>query len=416
VTALLTSDRALPPALAALRAAGGGAVVAGGDGDAELLAAADLVVDGLVGIGFTGELRPPLARLAKLLDYVDATVVAVDVPSGVDASTGAVEEAAVRADVTVTFGALKAGLVVDPGADHAGLVDLVDIGLELPPASIEVVDADDVAELLPAPAPESDKYRRGVVGVVAGSNAYPGAALLSVGGALITGVGMVRFVGTYGPAHVVRLRRPEVVVTEISDGDAEAMLGAGRVQAWVVGPGLGTGPPARSLVTAALASDVPVLLDADALTIVAADPAMLANRSSPTVLTPHAGEFARLMRVDRDDVEARRLDHARRAAGELGVTVLLKGSTTVVADPAGAVRVNTAATPYLATAGSGDVLSGICGALLAGGLAPLDAGATAAFLHGLSGLLAAGRPAAPITGGDLIERLPAAIRAVQTDL
>lgn len=412
VDAVLLTDKPHESALKALREAGGRAHRASGD-EAALLAHADLVIDGMVGIGGTGALREPMALVARAVGDCDAIVVAVDVPSGVDASTGTVAGTAVRADVTVTFGALKVGLVVDPGASYAGLVECVEIGLDLPMATTTVVDAADVAALLPEPSTESDKYRRGVLGIVAGSDVYPGAALLSVGGALGTGPGMVRFVGTYGPAHVVRLRWPEAVVTQIDTGDVEAMRAAGRVQAWVVGPGLGTGPEARSLVEAALASDVPVLLDADAITIVAAAPHLLGKAGHPTLLTPHAGELARLTGADREWIEAHRLEAAREAARSLGVTVLLKGSTTVVAEPDGSVRVNTVSTSYLATAGSGDVLSGVCGALLAGGLNALDSGSVGAFLHGFAGLIASGDVAGPITAMDVVAAIPEAIRATR---
>lgn len=377
------------------------------------LAAADLVIDGMVGIGGSGGLRGEAAAVAEQLAGVGAVVVAVDVPSGVDASTGEVPGPAVRADVTVTFGALKAGLVVAPGADHAGTVEVVDIGLSLPDAEVTLLDAPDVASLIPAPEGETDKYRRGVLGVVAGSDQYTGAAVLAVGGALGAGAGMVRFAGVAHPAELVRQRWPEVVVTVVSPGDGAAVLDAGRVQAWVIGSGLGTDDAATELVRAVLGADVPVLVDADAITIVGEHREWLRARSAPTVLTPHAGEFARLMSIDRDEVEACRLSLARAAARDLGVTVLLKGSTTVIADPTGAVRVNTADTPYLATAGSGDVLSGICGALLAGGLSPLDAASAGAFLHGMAGLTAASVPAAPVTAVDLVTHLPAAIRTVR---
>ncbi|HEX3900926.1 MAG TPA: NAD(P)H-hydrate dehydratase [Mycobacteriales bacterium] len=410
VDALLLTDKPLARALVALLEAGGRTTQAGGAVDADLLGAADLVIDGMVGIGAAGALREPMSRIVELLEDGPAVVVAVDVPSGIDASTGVVEGAAVRADVTVTFGAIKAGLLIDPGAEYAGLVEHVDIGLDLPEPTITALDAADVAALLPAPSAESDKYRRGVIGIVAGSDGYPGAALMSVGGALGTGPGMVRFIGSYGPAHVVRLRWPEAVVTQIDAGDADAMRAAGRVQAWVVGPGLGTGPDAKALVEAALDSDLPLVLDADALTILATDSAILHGRTAATLLTPHAGELARLSGRQREWIEANRLTAAREAARMLGVTVLLKGSTTLVAEPDGAVRVNTASTPYLATAGSGDVLSGVCGALLAGGLNALDAGSAGAFLHGLAGLIAAGDPAAPITAVDVLDSISEAIR------
>jgi ADP-dependent NAD(P)H-hydrate dehydratase / NAD(P)H-hydrate epimerase len=420
VDALLLTDSVHAPALEAFGGSGGRARDAGGDADEALLDAADLVIDGMVGIGATGALREPMARLATLLvaetsaGSTPAMVVAVDVPSGVDASTGEIPGVAVRADVTVTFGALKVGLLVSPGAEHAGRVEVVDIGLTLPPPEVSVLDASDVAAVVLAPDSESDKYRRGVVGVVAGSDSYTGAAQLSVGGALATGVGMVRYVGAAHPAELVRQRWPEAVVTEVHRGDGAAVLDAGRVQAWVVGSGLGTDSQAGRIVEAVLGADVPVLVDADAITWLAAHRELLAGRQAPTLLTPHAGEFARLMDVERADVEAHRLDHARRAAAELGVTVLLKGSTTVVASPTGQVRVNTASTPYLATAGSGDVLSGICGALLAGGAGPLDAGSAGAFLHGLAGLFACGSPPASITAMDIVDALPAAVRAVRS--
>ncbi len=424
VDALLAAD-ADAGALAALRQAGG--LVAGpGAGEAALVGAADLVVDGLVGIGGKGGLREPAARLAGLAAGGRGPVVAVDVPSGVDADTGAVAGAAVRADVTVTFGTLKPGLLVSPGAAQAGLVELVDIGLApfLPPAQVAVLDADDVDALLPAPHRESSKYTRGVVGIVAGSAVYPGAAVLATGGALRAGAGMVRLVSVAHPAGLVRGRWPEAVVTEVPAGsggslaDPAAVLGAGRVQAWVVGPGIGTDDDAAAVVEAVLGTDVPVLVDADALTVLSRQPDWLRRRAAPTLLTPHAGEFARLTGADADATGQDRIGAARAAAADLGVTLLLKGTTTVVADPDGSVRVNPTGSSWLATAGSGDVLSGGCGALLAGGLRVLDAGSVGAFLHGLAGRLAStGNGAttgqAPVLADDLVARWPDAVRAVR---
>jgi hydroxyethylthiazole kinase-like uncharacterized protein yjeF len=406
VDALLVTDHALEPALEALHDAGGRSRPAAAADD--VLRAAELVIDGMVGIGATGELRPAMAGLAGLTAAAGAVVVAVDVPSGVDASTGAVAGDAVRADVTVTFGAVKAGLVISPGAEYAGRVELVDIGLDLPAPTVTLLDADDVAARLPQPHGETDKYGRGVVGVVAGSDTYTGAAQLVVGGALSAGAGMVRFAGVAHPAEIVRHRWPEAVVTVVEPGDGAGVVAAGRVQAWVVGSGLGTDDTAGDVIEAVL------VVDADAISWLAGHRSALTGRTAPTLLTPHAGEFARLMDLDRCDVEAHRLDHVRRAADALGVTVLLKGTTTLVADPSGDVRVNSAATAYLATAGSGDTLSGICGTLLASGLPSLDAGSAGAFLHGLAGLLASGSPAAPIVAAQIAEHVPAAIRAVRS--
>lgn len=408
VHALLAGERAHRGGMAALRTAGGRV---GGDPD-RLLAAADLVLDGVLGIGGRGGLRKPAASWAAAAAHGPATVVAVDVPSGVDADSGRVAGAAVRADVTVTFGTRKPGLVISPGASYVGQLKCVDIGLDLPEPVMGLLDADDVADRLPRAGAESDKYSRGVLGVVAGSETYTGAAVLSTGGAIHAGAGMVRYVGPPHPAEAVRQRWPEAVVTVTEDGADPTE--AGRVQAWVVGPGLGTGEAAERVLQAVLGTDLPVLVDADGLTVASRHRDWLTARAAPTLLTPHAGEFARLMDTERADVEADRLAWVARAVADLGVTVLLKGTTTIVADPSGEVRVNPTGTPYLATAGSGDVLSGATGALLAGGLSALDAGACGAFLHGLAGQLAAGTPPAPIVAADLVARWASAVAVVRS--
>jgi len=327
--------------------------------------------------------------------------------------------------VTVTFGGLKPGLLVSPGAEYAGLVELVDIGLPLHESRLTALDAEDVARMLPTPTGEASKYTRGVVGVVTGSSQYTGAAVLSVGGALRAGAGMVRYVGVQHAADQVRARWPEVVVSDVRANpvgqiaDAADVLKAGRVQAWAFGSGLGTGNGTPYVVRTLLGTDLPVLVDADAISIVAGHHDWLA-RDAGTLLTPHAGEFATLMGVSREDVEAHRLSWARRAADQLGVTVLLKGSTTVVADPDGRTAVNTTATAWLGTAGSGDVLSGVCGSLMAQGLSPFDAGRVGAFLHGMAGRFASEgadvldpRRGAPVAAGDLLEVWPDVERAVR---
>ncbi|MFJ7776625.1 NAD(P)H-hydrate epimerase [Streptomyces yangpuensis] len=365
--------------LAALRAAGGRVAQA-------VPQRADLVVDGLLGIGGRGGLRPAGAALAERIPP-GVPVVAVDLPSGVDADTGEVAGPAVTADVTVTFGAYKPGLLIDPGASRAGAVHLVDIGLELPEPEVEALQHTDVAGLLPEPTASSDKYRRGVVGIVAGSAQYPGAAVLAVAGALRGGAGAVRYVGP--AADSVLARYPET------------LIGPGRVQAWVIGPGLGEGRAGE--VADVLAGDAAVLVDADGLR--GLDPAVLRARTAPTLLTPHAGEAAALLGVSRESVEAGRLAAVRRLAERYGAAVLLKGSTTLVASGGvRAVRVNPTGTPWLATAGSGDVLSGLAGSLLAGGLSAADAGSVGAYLHGL----AARRTGGPLLAHQVAEALPAA--------
>ncbi|MFJ8055136.1 NAD(P)H-hydrate dehydratase [Streptomyces sp. NPDC096142] len=396
---LLAPGRTHAGGLAALLRAGGRTVAAADAEDTVLRA--DLVLDGIVGIGGTGGLRPDAARLATLTADSGALVVAVDLPSGVEADSGEVRGAAVRADVTVTFGAHKPGLLIDPAREYAGSVRLVDIGLdaELPAEpELEALQHADVARLLPVPGAESDKYRRGVVGIAAGSGRYPGAAVLAVAGALRGGAGAVRYVGPAADAVIARF--PEVLV---SDGGP---LKAGRVQAWVVGPG---GGDDAATVADVVTAEVPVLIDADGLRL--ADPDAVRARRAPTLMTPHAGEAAALLGVDRGVVEGARLESVRELAGRYGATVLLKGSTTLVADAGGgAVRVNPTGTGWLATAGSGDVLSGLCGSLLASGLSAFDAGSAGAYLHGLAGRWAA--DGAPVGAHDVAEGVRAAWRDV----
>ncbi|MFJ8658074.1 NAD(P)H-hydrate dehydratase [Streptomyces sp. NPDC093795] len=401
VTAVLLGARAHEGGLAALRAAGGRVA----DDPFEPLAVADLVLDGITGIGGRGGLRPDAVPVARAARGSDAVVVAVDLPSGVDADTGEVPGEALRADVTLTFGTYKPGLLVDPGREYAGALRLVDIGLadELPGVpDMEALQHQDVARLLPVPGAGSDKYRRGVLGVVAGSARYPGAAVLTVTGALRGGAGAVRYVGP--AADAVIARHPETLV------HAGPPSAAGRVQAWVAGPGLGDEPGVGEV----LASDVPVLVDADGLR--GLDPALVRARSAPTLLTPHAGEAAALLGVAREEVEAGRLAAVRELAGRFGATVLLKGSTTLVYGPdGGPVRVNPTGTGWLATAGSGDVLSGLAGSLLAAGLPPLDAASCAAYLHGLAARRASGGRG-PVTASEVAGAVGEAWRDVNAGL
>ncbi|MEW1861496.1 NAD(P)H-hydrate dehydratase [Streptomyces sp. NPDC088194] len=397
---LLNPERAYAEGLAAFRAAGGRVVTA--DEGARAVARADLVLDGVTGIGGKGGLRPEAADLARAAQDARAAVLAVDLPSGVDADTGEVHGPAVRADATVTFGTYKPGLLIDPAAGFAGALRLVDIGLDgdLGAPELAALQHADVAALLPRPSGESDKYRRGVVGVAAGSERYPGAAVLAVSGALCGGAGAVRYAGPGGAA--VLARHPETLVS------AGSPRSAGRVQAWVVGPGLGDTADAHTAVGDALAADVPILVDADGLRLLT--PEAVRRRTAATVLTPHAGEAAALLGWAREEVEGRRLHAVRELAARFGATVLLKGSTTLVADPdpARPVRVNATGSAWLATAGSGDVLSGLTGSLLAAGLAAQDAASVGAYLHGLAARLTE----VPLTALDLADALPRAWRNV----
>ncbi|MER6639465.1 MULTISPECIES: NAD(P)H-hydrate dehydratase [Streptomyces] len=399
---LLSPDRAHAGGLAAFLAAGG-QVAEGADG----LGPLDLVVDGITGIGGRGGLREDAVALLRAVtrDRDRTPVIAVDLPSGVEADSGEVHGEAVRADATVTFGTYKPGHLIDPAAEHAGALRLVDIGLgpELPePPDLEALQYADVAALLPVPGGESDKYSRGVVGVVAGSERYPGAAVLAVAGALRGGAGAVRYVGPGADAVIARF--PEALV------HAGPPSKAGRVQAWVVGPGLGDGRWSEEAVADVLGADVPVLVDADGLRLLDAE--TVRTRTAATVLTPHAGEAAALLGVAREEVEAGRLAAVRELAARYRATVLLKGSTTLVAEARDTpVRVNPTGTAWLATAGSGDVLSGLTGSLLAAGLAPRDAASVGAYLHGLAARHGSG--GAPVSAQDVADSIPAAWRDVR---
>ncbi|MPZ93951.1 MAG: NAD(P)H-hydrate dehydratase [Propionibacteriales bacterium] len=375
---LLAGERTHAAGLAALRRAGGRVVGEPGR--------SDLVVDGIVGIGGRPGLHAEAVRALGRLPGVP--VVSVDVPSGIDVDTGETPAAHVSADVTVTFGTHKVGLLVGPAARAAGAVHLVDIGLDLPAAAVESLQAGDVATLLPRPAPDAHKYTRGVVGVAAGSTEYPGAAVLAVAGASTGLAGMVRFSGDATAARAVHAAHPEVVP------------GEGKCQAWVVGPG--GGPEAGQTLDRLARAGVPLLLDADALVHVEGPLGV------PALVTPHAGELARMLGTERSSVERAPLRHAREAATRFDAVVLLKGERTLVAAPDGRVRVNSTGVPWLATAGAGDVLSGLCGALLAAGLAPFDAGSVGVWLHGAAATRASA--GGPLTAGAVARAVPQAVR------
>lgn len=386
---LLNPDRAHPKALAAFRKAGGRVVES-------IPPSTDLVIDGVIGIGASGPLRP---NAAAVFDANTAPIVAVDLPSGIDVQTGAADGPHVHAALTVTFGGLKPV----HGLADCGRVELIDIGLDLPEPAFLGFDAHDVRVRWPVPHPADDKYSQGVKGVLAGSATYPGAAILSTGAAVAATSGMVRYAGS-AHAEVVS-HWPEVVA-------APDVTAAGRVQAWVVGPGLGTDTAGDDALRFALDTDLPVIVDADALTLLAADLDLVADRAAPTVLTPHAGEFARLAGhpPGTDRVAA-----TRELAERLGATVLLKGNVTIIADADGPTFLNPAGQSWAATAGSGDVLSGIIGALLASGIAPGEAAAMAAFVHARAAGLSAADPGpnpAPTSAHRILAHVRAAVASL----
>lgn len=342
-----------------------GAELVGAAEAAGLVPRAALVLDGVSGLGGHPGLAPEVAAFARACTRHGTPVVAVDIPSGLQADSGAAAADSFVATVTVTFIALKLAHVARPAADRCGRVILVDIGVEPPRTAIHAVERSDLAARYPWPGPTSDKYARGVVGLDTGSAAYPGAAVLTAAGALHAGAGIIRYAGP--SAGLVLARFPSAVVPPDP-------ARPGRVEAWVCGSGWDT-PGAAERLARRAADGVPMVLDAGALDV-------LPGTLPPgCLLTPHAGELARLLGTTRDQVEADPLGEARAAASRTGATVLLKGATQYVAAPDGGVLVATPGLSWTATAGSGDVLAGACGALLAAGVPAIWAGALAASLQ-----------------------------------
>ena len=360
---------------------------------------ADLVIDAAFGTGFRGEWAAPTT---------DAPVLAVDIPSGVDGLTGAVGGSPLAAVRTVTFAALKPGLLLPPGAGLAGAVEVVDIGLDVSTARTQVIEAADVVGLLAHRGVTGHKWQA-AVRVVAGSPGMTGAAHLAAAAAFRGGAGYVTLSSPgvdddlAAPTEVVRRPLP-------ATGWAEAVLAdADRYGALAVGPGLGTADTTMTEVRTLVAAwPGPVVVDGDGLTALGDTvAAVTAGRAIPAVLTPHEGEFARLTGTAPGPD---RIAAARALAASIGAVVLLKGPATIVAEPDGAVLVSTSGDARLATAGTGDVLTGVVAALLAGGALPGQAAAGAAFLHGRAGAVGW---AHGLVASDLLDRLPIAIDLLQ---
>ena len=345
----------------------------------------DVIIDGLTGIGGRPGLDPRAADL--LAELGDVPVIAVDVPSGVGVDSGEADAPHVCADLTVTFGTHKPCHLVDPAALACGVVHLVDLGLDLPAPALETLSEADVAALLPRPTPDAHKYTRGVVSMHTGSARYPGAGVLSVAGAASGLCGMVRYLGPV--VDQVRAAHPHVVAQD------------GRAQAWVIGSGSGDG--AVAAWNQARSSGVPVVVDADALRVFGA-------AGGPLILTPHAGELAAMLGVERSAIERSPLRYAREAVERYGSVVVLKGRRTIIAE-GDRLRVTTSGTPWLGVAGSGDVLAGVIGALAAAGLSPFDAASVGSWLHGAAATLASG--GGPLNPLQIADAVPDVIRLLE---
>ena len=389
----------------------------------ESLDGTDLVVDALLGTGFSGEVREKEASLIRQINDSRLPVVAVDVPSGVDGSTGQVQGDAVTADLTICAHAAKVGCVISPGREHAGEIAVVDIGIP-PEADVEPslswTDAASLRGAIPRTTEPAHKYSAGALLVVAGSRSMTGAAVMSVGGAQRTGCGVVFLAIPESAAPAVDLQLTEALVSDaheneegyLSEEALDSILEqAERASALVIGPALGSGEGTRRLVEGILAeTNLPILLDADGLTSLSGTDA-LSERSAPTVITPHAGELGRLLGSGAKEVSANRLQSARKAADDYGCCVLLKGSDTLVMH-GDKVAINSTGGVALATAGTGDVLSGVIGALLSRGMDPYEAARAGAWVHGRAAELwleDTGWPAESLIATDLLPYLPRAV-------
>lgn len=383
----------------------------------------DAVVDAVFGTGFRGPIDGRHAAVVEAINGCGARVVAADIPSGVDGLTGSVSGPAVRAETTIVMAAEKYGTAVSSGSVNAGRVVVVDIGIPVRDAGAWALEPADPSRVVPRRAADAHKRSDGAVAVLAGSQAMTGAALLTCRAAVRMGAGYTTL-GTTEAVHVAKACVLAEVLSEVvSDGDvlgpdALDRFGAvlARADAVALGPGMGAGEAQRGLVLSLLDGvALPLVIDADGLNVLVDDTGALRRRSGPTVITPHPGELARLLHAGVEEVQSDRMASARRAADGLQCVVVLKGWRTIVAEPSGTVVVNTTGGPELATAGTGDVLTGAVAALLATGLGAFEAAWAAVYVHGLAGTLAGtGQAGHGVLAWDVAEALPRALAAVET--
>ncbi len=384
------------------------------------LIGAAAIVDAILGTGFSGEPRDPARSAIAAINASDATVFACDVPSGVDASTGEVAAEAIWAEATVTFHAAKPGLWISPGKAHAGEVTVVDIGIpEGPPVTPSVgLITPAVLDGVPHRAHDSTKFAAGALLVCGGSTGLTGAPSMAAEAAMRAGAGYVTALVPASLNIVFEQRLLEVMSVPLPDKGGTltqpalevALERTARADALVLGPGLGRTPGTFKLVRRlAAAVTIPLLLDADGLNAHEGRLTQLAEREAATVLTPHAGELARLLETDSSEIAAHRLRCVRDAAARADAVVLLKGDDTIVAAPDGRAAVSRGGAPALATAGTGDVLSGVIGAFLSKGMDPFHAACAGVFVHARAGRMAARTIGTEgVIAGDVIALLPRA--------
>ncbi|MEI8191200.1 MAG: NAD(P)H-hydrate dehydratase, partial [candidate division NC10 bacterium] len=390
---------------------------------------ADLVVDALLGTGARGSARGILAEIITLVNQAGRPVAAVDIPSGLGADLPDPLGPAIRATLTVTFAHLKPSLVLYPAAGYAGLVRVVDIGIpgSLGPdgaPDMALLEPGDVAPAFPPRDPTAHKGSFGHVLVVAGSVGKTGAAVLAALAAQRSGAGLVTLAAPASLNPILEMKLTEVMTEPLPETDGHTIgldalepllrLAEGKT-AVAIGPGLGTHPATQQLVRALLARlRLPMVVDADGLNALAGEPESLGQAAGPLVLTPHPGEYARLLGVPRSEMLADRIRLVRETAARFRLTLVLKMARTLVADSHGTLAVVPTGNPGMATGGTGDVLTGLIAGLIAQGIAPAESARAGAYLHGLAGDLAAGRLGQEaMLAGDLLESVPEAIRRVK---
>jgi ADP-dependent NAD(P)H-hydrate dehydratase / NAD(P)H-hydrate epimerase len=380
------------------------------------LARANVAVDAIFGTGFRGTPDGASADAIGVLNDAGVPVAAVDIPSGVNGETGAVDSVAVRADITVTFGAAKPGVLFPPGSTHAGVVEVADIGFppDLVRSDLALLESQDIAGWLPHRDEDTHKRAAGFAVVIGGSRAMTGAVSLMARAAYRSGAGLVAAAVPASILSVVQVAVREAVFAPLPETDAGTAAGGtdrlseilGQAGALAIGPGMTTDERTSAWIRELVrGSEIPVVLDADGLNAFAGRGSELADRRAELVLTPHAGEFARLAGVSAKDLAADRVGHVRKLAAETQAVVLLKGTRTLVASPDGFVRVNPTGGPFLATGGTGDVLTGMIGGLLARRLAPAEAASAAAFAHGVAGAAAAEVSGEGTTASDVVDHV-----------
>ena len=388
---------------------------------AEAVGTAVLVVDAIFGTGLNATVQGLHADVLHLLNASGVPIFAVDIPSGLDADRGVALGVAVQAEATATFGFAKIGQLIHPGVDHVGSLAVVDIGIAADAVAAvqprtSLLQAPDVARLVPVRAPDAHKGSYGHVLVVAGSRGRTGAALLAAHAACRAGAGLTTLAGPASLNTIFSLGAPEVMTVALADDDGSVRFDEAAVRqalegktAVVVGPGIGTHDDAQRLVTFLLREvALPMVVDADALTCIARNPAVLDRARAAAILTPHPGEMGRVLTTDAAAVQADRVGTARTVAAAHGCTVVLKGARTVIAAADGAVWINPTGNSGMASGGMGDALSGMLGALLAQGLPPAEAACLGVYLHGdIGDRVARERGPIAVLASDIIEGVPA---------